>query len=153
MMQVKTSKVNFNGQFPRGSDFRIINRLCTGFFLISSTFNLMAAVGLVDDDVCEQTADIKITGESQFFWKYFPCEVVVNKGMERLGDRKKGGVVPKKTYKLQVNLLLTPLGRIFFTVRKRSLRRLCFYTCLSVILFMGGCLGPCLGAGGLPRGV
>ena len=29
-----------------------------------------------------------------------------------------------------------------FTARKRSLRRLCFYTCLSVILFTGGCLGP-----------
>ena len=27
---------------------------------------------------------------------------------------------------------------IFFTPRKRSLRRLCFYTCLSVILFTGG---------------
>ena len=26
----------------------------------------------------------------------------------------------------------------FITARKRSLRRLCFYTCLSVILFMGG---------------
>ena len=26
-----------------------------------------------------------------------------------------------------------------FTARKRSLRRLCFYTCLSVILFTGGC--------------
>ena len=32
---------------------------------------------------------------------------------------------------------------IIFTARKRSLRRLCFYTCLSVILFMGeggGCV-------------
>ena len=27
---------------------------------------------------------------------------------------------------------------MFFTARKRSLRRLCFYTCLSVILFTGG---------------
>ena len=26
----------------------------------------------------------------------------------------------------------------FFTARKRSLRRLCVYTCLSVILFAGG---------------
>ena len=35
----------------------------------------------------------------------------------------------------------------FITVRKRSLRRLCFYICLSVILFTGGggCLGPGLG--------
>ena len=28
--------------------------------------------------------------------------------------------------------------------RKRSLRRLCFYTCLSVILFPGGCLPQCM---------
>ena len=27
---------------------------------------------------------------------------------------------------------------LVFTARKRSLRRLCFYTCLSVILFTGG---------------
>ena len=36
---------------------------------------------------------------------------------------------------------------------KRSLRRLCFYTCLSVILFTrGGCLlgGGCPGLGGVP---
>ena len=50
------------------------------------------------------------------------------------------------------------------TVRKRSLRRLCFYTCLSVILFTGGvqaqargCPGPGLGearpgGGGQARG-
>ena len=31
-----------------------------------------------------------------------------------------------------------------FTACKRSLRRLCFYTCLSVILYMGG--GVCLSA-------
>ena len=67
VIQVKASKVNINGQRPRVSGFRIINRLCTGFFLISSTFNLMAAVGLMDNDVCEQTADIKITGEPQTF--------------------------------------------------------------------------------------
>ena len=30
---------------------------------------------------------------------------------------------------------------IIFTARKRSLRRLCFYTCLSVILFTGGVPG------------
>ena len=50
---------------------------------------------------------------------------------------------------------------LFFEEGKRSLRRLCFYTCLSVILFSGGCLGPCPGCvskpmprgGGLPRGV
>ena len=46
------------------------------------------------------------------------------------------------------------LSTHIFTVRKRSLRRLCFYTCLSVIPFTGGgggvgacaaggvCLGP-----------
>ena len=28
--------------------------------------------------------------------------------------------------------------KVIFTARKRSLRRLCFYTCLSVILFTGG---------------
>ena len=32
------------------------------------------------------------------------------------------------------------------TARKRSLRRLCFYTCLSVILFTGGVPGPRGGA-------
>ena len=33
---------------------------------------------------------------------------------------------------------------VIFTARKRSLRRLCFYTCLSVILFTGGvCLSAC----------
>ena len=33
-----------------------------------------------------------------------------------------------------------------FTARKRSLRMLCFYTCLSVILFIrgGGCLSQCM---------
>ena len=35
---------------------------------------------------------------------------------------------------------------VLFTARKRSLRRLCFYACLSVILFMGG-------GGGIPRQV
>ena len=36
------------------------------------------------------------------------------------------------------------LLKCIFTVRKRSLRRLCFYTCLSVILFTGGvCLSAC----------
>ena len=42
------------------------------------------------------------------------------------------------------------------TARKRSLQRLCFYTCLSVILFTGGgCLGPHPrgSLGGLVRGV
>ena len=47
------------------------------------------------------------------------------------------------------------------TARKRSLRRLCFYTCLSVILFTGGggvhgCWGACMVAGGtcvVTRGV
>ena len=37
-----------------------------------------------------------------------------------------------------------------FTARKRSLRRLCFYTCLSVILFTGGVPGP---GGAWSRGV
>ena len=32
----------------------------------------------------------------------------------------------------------------FVTARKRSLRRLCFYTCLSVILFKEGCLPQCM---------
>ena len=67
IQEVKAIKVNFNGELPRGSGFRIINRLCTGLFLISSIFNLMAAVGLMDDEVCEQTADIKITSEAQTF--------------------------------------------------------------------------------------
>ena len=31
-------------------------------------------------------------------------------------------------------------GKVMFTARKRSLQRLCFYTCMSVILFTGGCL-------------
>ena len=34
--------------------------------------------------------------------------------------------------------------KVFITARKRSLRRLCLYTCLSVILFIGG--GACLSA-------
>ena len=33
---------------------------------------------------------------------------------------------------------------VIITTRKRSLRRLCFYTCLSVILFRGGCLNQCI---------
>ena len=33
---------------------------------------------------------------------------------------------------------LTLRNIAIFTARKQSLRRLCFYTCLSVILFMGG---------------
>ena len=41
-----------------------------------------------------------------------------------------------------IDLLNGCLG--FFTTRKRSLRRLCFYTCLSVILFTEGvCLSAC----------
>ena len=32
--------------------------------------------------------------------------------------------------------------RSLFTARKRSLRRLCFYMCLSVILITGGCAWP-----------
>ena len=44
------------------------------------------------------------------------------------------------------------LNEHIFTARKRSLRRLCFYTGLSVILFTGGCLGPCPGVGVLPGG-
>ena len=35
-------------------------------------------------------------------------------------------------------LSLVFLCYFIFTARKRSLRRLCFYTCLSVILFTGG---------------
>ena len=35
-------------------------------------------------------------------------------------------------------------GKVMFTARKRSLRRLCFYTCMSVILFTGGCLPQCM---------
>ena len=38
----------------------------------------------------------------------------------------------------------------FITVRKRNLGRLCFYTCLSVILFIRrGCPGPCPGVEGV----
>ena len=40
-----------------------------------------------------------------------------------------------------------------FTTRKRSLRRLCFYTYLSVILFTGGWGGACSQGGLLPGGV
>ena len=32
------------------------------------------------------------------------------------------------------------MSSIIFTARKRSLQRLCFYTCLSVILFTGVCV-------------
>ena len=37
-----------------------------------------------------------------------------------------------------------------FTVRKRSLRRLCFYNCLSVILFTGGVPGQVSPKAGIP---
>ena len=37
-----------------------------------------------------------------------------------------------------------------FTARKRSLRMLCFYTCLSVILFTGGLLKCMMGCTPLP---
>ena len=42
--------------------------------------------------------------------------------------------------RLEIHLLLGPCGISpdIFTARKRSLRRLCFYTCLSFILFTGG---------------
>ena len=35
-------------------------------------------------------------------------------------------------------------SRNLITARRRSLRRLCFHTCLSVILFTGGCLPQCI---------
>ena len=35
-------------------------------------------------------------------------------------------------------MFISPNCTPLFTARKRSLRRLCFYTCLSVILFTGG---------------
>ena len=34
--------------------------------------------------------------------------------------------------------ITTTCSRTIYTVRKRSWRRLCFYICLSVILFLGG---------------
>ena len=40
-------------------------------------------------------------------------------------------------FREQKNMRRTERRRDIFTVRKRSLRRLCFYTCLSVILFTG----------------
>ena len=40
------------------------------------------------------------------------------------------------------------LQRNIITVRKRSLRRLCFYTCLPFCSQGGGCLGPGPGPGG-----
>ena len=45
------------------------------------------------------------------------------------------------------NQLPTPLKKCIFTARKRSLRRLCFYTCLSVILFTGGAVSVSVHAG------
>ena len=52
---------------------------------------------------------------------------------------------------------LTLRNIAIFTARKQSLRRLCFYTCLSVILFMGGRVwwwGECAwqGEGGMHDG-
>ena len=43
-----------------------------------------------------------------------------------------------------------PLKSILATAPKQILRRLCFYTCLSVILFMGVCGIPACLAGGIP---
>ena len=37
-------------------------------------------------------------------------------------------------------MFISPNCTPLFTARKPSLRRLCFYTCLSVILFTGGCV-------------
>ena len=49
----------------------------------------------------------------------------------------------KKVLTMVTDILFSPVNfsncwRFIFTARKRSLRRLCFYTCLSVILFTGG---------------
>ena len=44
---------------------------------------------------------------------------------------------------IQFNLVISSFFAWVITVRKRSLRRLCFYTCLSVILFTGICLSAC----------
>ena len=61
--------------------------------------------------------------------------------------------------KLSVNFILHAISRThktlqIFTARKRSLRRLCFYTCLSVILFTGGkYLGRYPPRAGAPRQV
>ena len=41
-------------------------------------------------------------------------------------------------------VILHSIGDTFITAHKRSLRRLCFYTCLSVILFTRVCLPQCM---------
>ena len=59
-------------------------------------------------------------------------------GFEAEGSEKK---IPRQNVAIQVrnHVALLPVMNFFlFTARKRSLRRLCFYTCLSVILFTGG---------------
>ena len=49
-------------------------------------------------------------------------------------------------FKLERNIMIALYtSYCIITARKRSLRRLCFYTCLSVILFTGG-EGVCLSA-------
>ena len=59
-------------------------------------------------------------------------------GFKAEGSEKK---IPGQNVAIQVrnHVALLPVMNFFlFTARKRSLRRLCFYTCLSVILFTGG---------------
>ena len=53
----------------------------------------------------------------------------------------------------EVNLAIILTGYAIITARKRSLRRSCFYTCLSVILFTGGVPGQVPPQAGTPRQV
>ena len=53
---------------------------------------------------------------------------------------------------LRVCSHVTKFSPIFFTSRKQSLRKLCFYTCLSAILFTGGG-GACVAGGHALQGV
>ena len=63
--------------------------------------------------------------------------------------RDQSELLDRKSTELEVwwnifGVLVSCVKNLFITARKRSLRRLCFYTCLSVILFTGG---VCIGGG------
>ena len=70
--------------------------------------------------------------------------------MVATGERKRWilateNMKPGDVLKNSMHLAETPgTSQLIITARKQSLRRLCFYTCLSVILFTGG--GVCLSA-------
>ena len=57
--------------------------------------------------------------------------------------------IPRIQPHLRITQRLLRQRELFITARKHSLRRLCFYTCLSVILFMVVVVGVCAWQGGV----